>query len=144
MKTIILLLLTSLLTASCNVGPQPIEYGEDGCQFCKMTIVDRQHASQLVTSKGKVFKFDAIECMINYMDDNQETDYAHILVADFREPGKLIDAMKTTYLISPEISSPMGAFLSAFKSEEAAQKVQAESSGDLYNWNDLLTHFKNQ
>ena len=29
-----------------------------------MTIVDRQHAAEAVTSKGKVFKFDAIECMV--------------------------------------------------------------------------------
>ena len=142
MKTIILLLVTTLLTISCNVEPQPIEYGKDGCHFCKMTIVDRQHASQVVTNKGKVYKFDAIECMINYTKENKETEYAHIVVADFRAPGTLIDAKNATYLISPEISSPMGVFLSAFNSEKEAQKVQAEASGTTYSWSTLLNHLK--
>jgi len=142
MKTIMLLLVTTLLTVSCNVDPQPIEYGKDGCHFCKMTIVDRQHASQLVTNKGKVYKFDAIECMINYQKENKETEYGHVVVADFREPGTLIDAKKATYLISPEISSPMGAFLSAFESEMAAQKEKEKFTGELYSWEEIKNHLK--
>jgi copper chaperone NosL len=31
-----------------------------------MTIVDKVHAAEIVTKKGKVCKFDATECMINY------------------------------------------------------------------------------
>ncbi|QNJ99089.1 nitrous oxide reductase accessory protein NosL [Constantimarinum furrinae] len=142
MKAHILLLLTTLLVVSCNVDPQPFEFGTDGCDYCKMTIVDRQHASQLVTNKGKVYKFDAIECMIHHMEVNKEIEYAHTVVADFTAPGTLIDAKKAIYLISPEISSPMGAFLSAFANEQAAQKTKRESGGNLYYWNDLLIHLR--
>jgi copper chaperone NosL len=109
-----------------------------------MTIVDRQHASQLVTSKGKVYKFDAIECMINYADENQDTEYAHTVICDFKQPGELIDATKAAYLISPEISSPMGAFLSGFKTKEEAIITQKEYGGSIYNWIELNNHFKNK
>ena len=47
-----------LLLNGCSKGPKPIDYGNDGCHFCKMTIVDKIHGSELITEKGKVFKFD--------------------------------------------------------------------------------------
>ena len=36
----------------------------------------------------------------------------------------------------------MGAYLSAFKTKADAEKIQSEKGGDLYNWNELLVHFK--
>ena len=54
-----------ILLLSCTIKPEKINFGSDMCHFCQMTIVDRQHAAQYVTSKGKQFKFDAIECMLN-------------------------------------------------------------------------------
>ena len=142
MKTIVLILICAVYLSACNTKPRPIEYGNDGCHYCTMTIVDRQHASQLVTSKGKAYKFDAIECMINFLNENDIGPYEHTLVGDFANPGRLIDAQDTSFLISKEIPSPMGAFLSAFNSKEAALKTQNESGGIIYNWNELLIHLK--
>ena len=122
MKTIVILLICGISISACNTKPQPIEYGKDGCHYCTMTIVDRQHASQFVTSKGKAYKFDAIECMVNALNENDNGSYAHTLVSDFDNPGQLIDAQDASFLISKDIPSPMGAFLSAFTSKEAAQK----------------------
>lgn len=142
MKTFVILIVCGISLSACNTKPQPIEYGKDGCHYCKMTIVDRQHASQLVTSKGKVYKFDAIECMIHNLNENDIGPYAHTLVSDFNNPGKLIDAQDASFLISKDIPSPMGAFLSAFNNKEAALKTQNDSKGTIYNWDELLKHLK--
>ena len=64
------------------------------------------------------------------------------MVNDFQEPGELIDANKATFLISKEIPSPMGEYLSAFKSKVEAENIEAENNGKLYSWNELLTRFK--
>ena len=141
MKNSIYILLFSLSLISCEIGPEPINYGEDGCEFCKMTIVDSQHAAELVTSKGKVYKFDAIECMINYRKEHDEIQYALYLVNDFSDPGELIDATMATYLISEQISSPMGANLAAFAKEDSAIKNKKEFNGDVYNWHQLPSSF---
>ena len=53
---------------ACTTEPRPINYGEDVCYYCKMNIVDRQHAAEAVTHKGRVYTFDAIECMMNYVN----------------------------------------------------------------------------
>lgn len=139
-----LLISLLLLFFNCNVSPQAINYGSDGCHFCKMTIVDRVHAAEIVTKKGKAYKFDATECMVNFMNDFDTADVELYLSNNYTEPESLIDATKATFLISKNIPSPMGAFLSAFKSKDEAQKTQSEKEGTLYTWDELLAHLNNR
>lgn len=131
-----------LLLLGCNASPQPIDYGSDGCSYCKMTIVDKTHAAQIVTKKNKAYKFDATECMVNFMDDFETSEIELYLSNNYSEPGTLIDAEKATFLISKNIPSPMGAFLSAFNSKVDAQNMQAGKGGTLYSWDELLAHLK--
>lgn len=126
---------------SCSIEPESINYGTDACSFCKMTIVDQQHASQYVTNKGKQFKFDAIECMVNDLGEKESDDIAIFLIADYDSPGHMVPAISSVYLISPAIKSPMGANLSGFASNEKALITQKNSGGDLYSWQELLIKF---
>lgn len=143
MKPFIFLGIITTFLVSCNVSPQHIEYGTDACHYCNMTIVDRQHASQLVTTKGKAFKFDAIECMVHSLqDDLKDTEIALYLTADFNQPGQLMDATMATYLVSDQISSPMGANLSAFENEKAAEKAMQKFTGKLFSWEEIQNHLK--
>jgi len=134
-------LLSILLFTSCNIQPQKIEYGKDACHFCRMNIVDQQHSAQLVTTKGKAFKFDATECMINYLKEIDTEQVSLLLVADYNNPGNLIDANTATFIISENIPSPMGEYLSAVSTKEEALNLQKAKGGDLYNWNELIIHF---
>lgn len=131
-----------LSMTSCSVEPKPISYGKDNCDFCRMTIVDKLYAAEIVTSKGKVFKFDASECMINYISENGEEEVAMLLTNHFGQPEELIDARSAVYLISEELQSPMGANLTAFSDRSSAENAQQQYSGELYNWEDLLKKFK--
>lgn len=126
----------------CSTKPQPIEYGSDGCYFCKMTIVDKIHGAEIVTNKGKIYKFDATECMINSLEEFKTTKIACFLTNCYTEPEILIDATQATFLISEKIPSPMGAFLSAFKNRADALKVQSENGGKLYSWDEINSHLK--
>ncbi len=137
-----ILALLLLLTFSCNVAPKPIVYGSDGCSFCTMTIVDKVHAAEIVTKKGKVYKFDATECMINYLEDFDTSEIQLYLSTNYTEPEVFTDATKATFLISENIPSPMGAFLSAFENKTDAEKFQSEKGGDLYTWSELLALLK--
>ncbi|WP_310993079.1 nitrous oxide reductase accessory protein NosL [Aequorivita marina] len=132
-----------LLFTACNVSPQPINYGQDACHYCDMTIVDRQHASQMVTAKGKAFKYDAIECMVHSLQDEfKNTEMAYYLVADFNQPGELVNATAASFLVSEELQSPMGENLSAFKNEEAGKKAKAKFTGKTYTWQTIQEHLK--
>lgn len=133
-----------LIIISCKVEPETIQYGKDQCGFCKMNIVDKTHAAQYVTKKGKQFKFDSIECMINDLSDKSEEEMALLLVADYANPGEMVDAKSSTYLISKEIKSPMGANLSAFSAIGKAQELQQKFSGEIYTWETLKQKFSDK
>lgn len=137
---ITLVFLVGLLT-SCTYSPKPIVYGSDGCHYCSMTIVGKQHAAQFMTKKGKTFSFDAIECMLNHVKELDVETIEVFLVNDYNAPGEFIDATKATYLISKNIPSPMGEFLTAFSSLENAKTVQAEQLGDMFTWEKLKKRF---
>ena len=137
MKNFLTFLLITVLISGCSVAPSKIEYGKDTCSFCDMTIVDKTHAAEFVTKKGRAYKFDAVECLINDLKEKDENDMAYILVTDFSNPTILINAKEATYLVSEALKSPMGANLSAFKIKEDIQHM-----GDLYNWKRIKDHIR--
>lgn len=137
MKKTISIFFVGLLLLSCIIEPEKINFGSDACHFCKMTIVDKQHAAQYVTSKGKQFKFDAIECMLNEFSEKTTNDVKIILVADFGIPETMTDARTATYLISEQIKSPMGAFLSGFSDEMKANEFVLGEDDRLFTWSSI-------
>ena len=66
------LLFLSLSLISCSVEPKPVPYGEANCTHCNMTISDNRYGAELVTDKGKVFYFDAVECLAAYVAGQPE------------------------------------------------------------------------
>lgn len=142
MNRLLLFLMAGFLISSCKPKSEPIAYGENDCSYCQMTIVDKIHGAQLVTSKGKVYKYDAVECMVMALKEMDETDMAMILVNHLEEPEALIDATSSTFLISKKLPSPMGGFLTAFASREAAEDALIEYGGELYSWQELKNEYK--
>ncbi|MFK5877968.1 MAG: nitrous oxide reductase accessory protein NosL [Flavobacteriaceae bacterium] len=133
-NTLAILVAMSLLFAACNIEAEKINYGSDACHFCQMTIVDQQHASQYVTKKGKQFKYDAIECLLNELSETGTDNLNIVLIADYLNPGVMTDATTATYLISEEIKSPMGAFLSGFSTKEQAKSFIKSDTDKIYSW----------
>ena len=130
-------ILSLLLLASCSVEPEPIDFGREQCNHCMMNIVDKAHAAQYVTKKGKQYKFDAVECLINYLSNKDEKEIEQILVADYNNPRKMIEAKNAAYIISENINSPMGANLSAVTNVNDAEKLVEEHGGDVYKWDEI-------
>ncbi|MCB0839439.1 MAG: nitrous oxide reductase accessory protein NosL [Bacteroidetes bacterium] len=131
-----LLICALILLIGCQVSPRKIEYGHDACAFCKMTIIDQRHAAQLVTEKGRNYVFDAIECMIRYQKETPQT-YRFQLVSDYLSPGTLIQVEEATFMISNDIPSPMGAFLSAFADTDQLYGLPEAEDGKIYKWTEL-------
>jgi copper chaperone NosL len=131
-------LLAGILLPGCSPEPRIIDYGHDVCDFCKMTIVELQYGAEVVTTKGRVYVFDAIECMVHFTQENSDMKYAHVLVNHYTNPGVLNDATKSTYLISEALPSPMGAFLNALPGTDEAATLQSDKGGEIYSWDELI------
>lgn len=119
MKRISWIPLMLILMSACAVEPEPIHYGEDNCAHCQMTIMDNRFGTEIVTDKGKVYKFDSVECLVSYLDDHKsgEETYSLVLFTPFDQPGNLVNAYKSHVLQSRSLPSPMGMYLTAYEDE---------------------------
>lgn len=126
-----------LLLGSCSTGPQAITYGSEGCQYCKMTIIDTRYGAEWVSTKGKIHKFDAVECLINHLQSQDAEQVQSMWVTAFDNPGILVEAPSCKYLISSELPSPMGMNITAFSSTTPAQTQPEEYEGEWYTWSEL-------
>jgi len=129
------------LLFSCSRGPEPIQYGKDACTHCKMTIMDKRFAAEVVTSKGKIFKFDATECMVGFLKENPkiaENKKSIFLVSNYNKPGWFINARSSFFLNDSTLRSPMGGNLAAFQSKGSAGAAGKEKDYKIYTWPALL------
>jgi copper chaperone NosL len=109
-----------------------------------MAISEPKFATEFVTKKGKVYKFDSIECLIHFMrtNDIERNSLSHLLVNHYLKPNGFLDADKAFFLKSENLPSPMGEGLSAFSSSEEMQQMQKQYTGQYYTWSQLMEIIK--
>ena len=134
-----MLLICGTLLA-CSTEPEPINYGKDACSHCKMTIMDNKFGAEIVSAKGKVFKFDAIECMTDFINENQgiNTTQTMFLTVNIASPGTLMDARKAFFLKDKAFHSPMGGNLAAFEVKQLAENNRQSADWKIFTWAELL------
>lgn len=141
MKNFFLIFISVLILTSCKVEPKEINFGFDTCHFCRMTIVDKPFAAEIVNSKGKLYVYDAIECMIKN-DFTENLDASLYLVFDYQNTDQFINASTSYYVISKKIKSPMGENLAAFENYNKAEEFVKLNEGMLFNWEEINAYFK--
>jgi len=131
-----------VISACTNQKPKPIDVGQDNCAYCKMGITDPRFASELITSKGKVYKFDAIECLVAYYQElgSSEQNNTKLWVHDFLQPERWLSAKNALFMRSSEIHSPMSLNLLAVANDSERVKVQQQFEAESINWKDLLDY----
>lgn len=124
-----------IFIGACTPKTEPIHYGEDQCAFCKMAIVEDQYAAEIVTSKGKVYKYDDISCMIRHRRTMEKKDFSFQVVNDFESPKEFLDVEKAFFIQSDQYASPMGGNTAAFRTLEQGAGITA------YTWAELQELF---
>lgn len=134
-----MLLLGFFLTA-CDAAPESMRYGQDACAECKMTISDQRFGAQIVTNKGKVFKFDDVCCLREFIrkESVAPAERKLTLVSDFQKPNGFIPVEGAVFLLSSELKSPMrsdcAAFTGAAEMEAVRQKLK---EGKTLSWKEV-------
>ncbi len=119
----------------------PIKLNVDQCDFCKMKISDSKYGGEIITEKGRVYKFDDIGCMISYTNENKLQVF-DFYVTDFVNNNALINVKDAHFLTGEFFSSPMRGNIAAFGSKEEATKIQEEANAAPLPWNKILNSFK--
>ncbi|NQV50101.1 MAG: nitrous oxide reductase accessory protein NosL [Candidatus Marinimicrobia bacterium] len=138
----ILPILASLLLVNCEPTVQPINYGQDGCSYCRMTIVEDLYGAELLSVKGKVFKFDSIECLTAFVIKGEvKTEQTHSLYfTDFEDVGHLYPLNEMIFVQAKKLKSPMGLNLSAFRTQGTADNVAELYFGEIMTWEQVQNY----
>ncbi|SDC06300.1 nitrous oxide reductase accessory protein NosL [Niabella drilacis] len=127
--------LTILMLNSCgSSGPEPIHLHHDACDFCKMSISDGRFAAELITTKGRVYKFDDLGCMIRYAAATPSQLVQHYYVSDFTNDHQLTDATTAWYVQNEALRSPMAGNTAAFAGRDAATAYGAQNQATVISW----------
>lgn len=126
-----------LVVAGCNPEPEKIVVGQDVCTECKMTIADPKFGGEILTKKGKVYKFDDVRCMAVYLEQRKVElpDIYKTLFTDYEQPAEFVEVQYAEFVLSSKLKSPMNGNAAAFSSKSAAEKKSAELDGSrVTNW----------
>ena len=125
--------------ASCSTGPQPIKLGSDACAFCKMTISYKNFGAEIMTKKGKAYKFDDTHCLIAFMHENtvDPKDIKATYLVNFVEPHNFIESSEVLLLKSEDLHSPMGGNVASFDNKNKLDEVAEKVKGEIITWEAL-------
>lgn len=132
--------LICIFFSSCQAGPQPITPGTDVCHFCKMNISDIKYAAELVTKKGKVYKFDDIHCLLSFNKSNtiQQSDVKDVYVSDYTGNHELINVKEALLLKGGDIHGPMNGDVIAFRNKDSLKKIASQLNAIEGNWDQII------
>jgi len=125
---------------SCSSRPQPIKLGQDACSFCKMSIADNHFGAEIVTKKGKLYKFDDMHCIAGFIKSNEVpgADIKEIWLVNYAEPHNFIAAPKAFLLRSAELHSPMGGNTANFDDENKLKDAMNNVKGEQLTWDQFI------
>lgn len=147
MKNILYIsILILFVVAGCGTTePEALNYGKDVCQHCKMVIADEKFGAELITNKGKIYKFDSAECLIDLISDKSQkidTVGAQLLVINFAKPATFINGRAAFFLKDKGYQSPMGGNIVPFDSKMLAENNTLSPDAKVLNFAEAITSRK--
>lgn len=137
---ILTIFFSALTTSGCNSNtPTPIVYGQDACDFCRMGFSDHRFGFEVCTQKGKVYKFDDIHCLLEYLKSSPipPEEIAGIYCSDFSGNGHWSRTEETFFLKSSQFNSPMGSNVAAFSATDSFHVYQTKYQANPLTWKEL-------
>ncbi len=126
------------LSACAPVGPAPIALGTDACDQCRMTISDARFGGEAITAKGRILRFDSVECLAAWAATGEQGKSAHLYVIDLQHPGRFVRADSAGFLRGAMLGSPMGGAVLGFISLAKAEEQRTMLGGSVVGWAALV------
>ncbi len=136
---VVVALFLLIFAAGCNSGPQPIAIGKDKCVYCKMPISDQRFGAEIISDKGKIFKFDDTHCVLGFLKEEKikKEEAAEIYFSNFYAPHQLVPLEEVTFYQSPALKSPMNGNVAALNHADSVESILKNFYGNLISWEDM-------
>jgi copper chaperone NosL len=134
MKRLAAVLLLLLGCRAPESGPVEIAYGEDACDLCRMIISEAPFAAEARFGPDRVEKYDDVGCLGERLWGAARP--ASMWVADHAS-GKLHALESMHFVRAPELKTPMGSGVAAFRESSAAEAFAAKHRGRRVSLDDI-------
>ena len=143
MRSFILVGIVFLSLLSCGSNePKPIKLNVDSCDFCKMTIANGKFSAELITQKGRYYKFDDLACMVQFAKSNTVVAYESFFVNDYLKDNTFIPVEKAYFIKSEKINSPMRGNFAAFASPKEQTEYGKKFEAQSMTWSEVYNAYK--
>lgn len=124
---------------SCTSKPESFAYGKDFCNDCRMTIIDTKYGGEIISKKGKVYKFDDVHCLANYIKKGavKKADIAKTVFVDYNNNKNFLDVKSSFFVVSYQFKTPMSSNAASFSNKDIAVQKAKETNGIVKNWDQL-------
>jgi copper chaperone NosL len=128
---------------SCSSGPEPLNYGRDECQHCRMTLMDEKFGAEVINKNGKAYKFDDVGCLLQFVKAGnvKEEAMSEIYVVDFGKTKELLPLEKAQFLFGEGIKAPMGSKIAAFDKDRNISQEMAQLNAEPLAWKQIRSKY---
>lgn len=120
-----------------GLNPPDVKYNVDTSEM-GMFVVDPRYTAAYLPEKGDWILFDDIGELFRYRVTRFPENAVRVIWVHDYHDKTWMNAEDAWYLESPEISTPMGWGLAAFRSEGDARQMQSDVGGEVMSWTDVL------
>lgn len=135
---LLLIVLSACTSSQWPPEPSQVHLGEDSCSECRMIISDERYGAQLFDRGKPVDLFDDYGCLLSrrgVSDSSERVVYVRSL-----EDASWIREDQAFYVVSKQISSPMGYGIAAFAANESAARfAQGVDDSEIYSFSGLVS-----
>jgi len=110
--------LSILMLTACTKGPEPIRWGTDMCDQCRMILSDKRFGAELAAER--VYKFDGVDELSRFQAAHADIKGAAYVTDG--ETGNLVPAQQAVFIASPDLKSPMGGRVISFARHQEAER----------------------
>jgi copper chaperone NosL len=118
-----------------ELEPPEILYGQDMCESCGMLIDDPRFAAATLTADGQSHKFDDMNEMFLFHQENPEIEVTAWFVHHY-DSEEWLRAEGAFFVHSSEILSPMAGGLAAFATRAEADALATELGAEALSFDE--------
>lgn len=124
------------LSACAAPAPVPIAVGADACDHCHMPVADPRLTAELLTTTGRLYRFDDIGCLAGFLADGVVApEKVHgAWAADFLHAGLWLPVESAIYLRTDSLHTPMASGLIALAPGAPVDSVVLALGGTRLDW----------
>ena len=130
-----------IFCSSCTATPEPIITGADQCCYCRMVVSDPRFGAEIITIKGKKYKFDDIHCVLSFIHQQviKPGEIKEVYLVDYAAAGHPLIKSATSLLLQSEaFKSPMNGNIAAFSEKGKMDQLKEAYKGSSVSWNQLI------